>query len=139
MRAQSRRLRIDHRIQIHQPAPLPGHERYHLSEQLQAGDIFVPLVRGGEMRPEIALSHRTEQRIANRVGQDIGIRMSIKTLAVGNLYATKHKLATGRQGMDVVADADSHAFPFRAASIASAMARSSCVVIFIFSQLPSTM
>src|SRR5207247_9566857 len=64
--------------------------------------------------------------------------MAVQPLGVGNLDAAHDELAPGHQWVNVVAYSDSHALPARAVRIASAMTRSSGVVILMFSQVPAT-
>src|SRR5207245_11235871 len=135
---QPRRLGVDDRIHVAHAATLPRHHGHDGFQQLEARDVLVARIRRRKVRAEVVFPYCAQKRVAHRVCEDIGIRVAVQPLGVGNLDAAEDQLAPGRQRVDVIAEADLHALPIRASRMASAMTRSSGAVILMFSQVPGT-
>ena len=69
---------------------------------------------------DIAEARRAKQRIADRVQQDIGVRVTVEAPLVGDLHAADHQPAAAYQRVHVEALPDPHLRPARmAAAIAT--------------------
>ena len=57
------------------------------------------------MVTDIFFADRSEQRISNRMREDVRVRVSVESMRVRNLDATENEFAALRQSMRVVTDA----------------------------------
>src|SRR5690348_9569475 len=62
------------------------------------------LIRIWKMRADVAHSCRAEQSIANRMAQDIAVRVADRAFFKGNFDAANHEFAFLRESVKVVAD-----------------------------------
>jgi hypothetical protein len=60
------------------------------------------------MLADVARGNRTEQRIRDRVQQNIRVRVSFQPVRVRNLHAAKNQLSSFGKTMHVVADPTSN-------------------------------
>src|SRR6202165_294737 len=94
-----------------------------------------------KMGPDITLAQRAQHRVADRVQQSVGVRVSLQATLEGNRHATQYQISTGHERMHVqtIADANVHSrFRSRWASIAAASSRSSGYVTLMLAGLPCT-
>lgn len=84
-----------------------------LFENFEAADAFDAGVAGRKPMTDVGLAECTENCIRDGVAEYIGIRMPLQATAVWNGDAPKHERAAFLEGMNVVADADSHVFRSR--------------------------
>ena len=77
-------------------------------EDLHAGDAFDARIGGGEPVADVWLTHGTEDGIGNGVGEHIGIAMAFEATAVRDGNAAEHERAAFLEGVDIIADTDSH-------------------------------
>lgn len=54
------------------------------------------------MPTEIAQRERAQDRVADRVEQHVGVRMSVEAAIVGDRHAAQHQRATGDQRMHML-------------------------------------
>ena len=78
----------------------------------------------GIVLANVAKPGSAEERIADRVEQDVGVRVAVEAFVEGNVDAADDELAAGDEPMHVKTLADLHA-PARRARMASAIATSS--------------
>ena len=60
------------------------------------------------MGADVAASRRAEQSVHHRVGDDIGVGVTLEPAVVGNLDAAEDQRAVGAEAVAVIADADAH-------------------------------
>src|SRR6185503_5975961 len=125
VRRHARLLREDRRVDVHDPEPRGFHFLSRLPEQHAAVDLAVAGIRMGIVPADVAQRRRAEQRIADRVQQDVGVRMPEQALAVRNDHPADHELPSLGERMHIEPLPDPHAVPASRVSdfrIASAMA-----------------
>ncbi len=87
----------------------------HRLQQLQAGDVLIPGVAGGEVAADISQHRRTEQGVDDGVDEGIAVAPTVQPPVVGYLHPTQHQPPPGGEGVDIVAYADTqlifHVYP----------------------------
>ena len=109
MGSELRRLRNHRRVDVTYRITVIRRERKDVPQQRAAVGVL-PLLGSGKMRPKIAESQRSQDRIADRVQQNIGVGMTRETAIVRNRDAADDERATFDQRVRIktVADADVH-------------------------------
>ena len=134
MGRQFRPFQNDRGIHIPDPITPCGGERPHPFQQDQAGDVPVGGIRVRELPADVTQTRGAQDRVADGMDQDIGIRMALKPLFVRDFHPAQNQPSSGRKTVAVVAETDSHrVLP---ETILSPRARSSGVVTLILSASP---
>ena len=112
-----------------------------MAQQLDAVGAGIGGIIVGKMFADIAQRQGSQQGVHDRVGQDIGVRMTQKALLKGDLHAAEDQLSSLDEAVHVISLSDSeHVYsPFMARRQPSARGTSSGVVIFRLSKCPSAM
>src|SRR5689334_3899135 len=108
-------------------------------EHLEAGGAGIFGLAGREKASDVTESCGAQQRIDDRVRQDVRIRVPVKPGGVGNQHATKNQSPARNERVDVVSDSDPHRVAVSCSRIsASTTSRSSGVVSLMFAGSPGT-
>ncbi len=85
-------------------------KRRDVAQQHPAVGALPPRIRVGEVHADVAQRQRAEDRVADRVEQDVGIGMPVETAIEGDRHAAQNEPASGDERVDVeaIADADAH-------------------------------
>src|SRR5438270_233172 len=76
--------------------------------KLEAADPANRLIRIWKMPADVARAERAEQRVRDRMRQNICVRVSFQAVRVWNLDAAQNQFSSLRETMDVVTDAGSN-------------------------------
>src|SRR5439155_17685229 len=79
-------------------------QRVYVSQNLDAAHAANRFVGVWEVLADVARANRAQQRICDRVGQDVRVRMSFKPARVRDLHAAENQFSSCRKTMHVVAD-----------------------------------
>ena len=60
----------------------------------------------GEKRPDVLLAQRAQESVAQRVHQDVRIRVALQSFAMRNLHTAQDEFASGNQRMHVITDSN---------------------------------
>ena len=138
-------LSDDCRIDIYNVIALLGKESVYFFCKKHAVDILVRTVGIREMLSYVTEPESADDRIHYRMNEHVGIRMPEKTHFIGNLDTAEDKVSALAVAVNVVAVTYSDVVKLhhllslsRNLSIASAMAKSYGVVIFMFCDVQST-
>jgi len=107
-RSDLRRLADERSIQVDDAQALSADHLPDLSEQGQAGSIFVPGVGVWKDRADIRKSGRTQQGIGNGMAQDVSVRMSEQALLSRYLDTAQHQAPARSEAMGIKAESDTH-------------------------------
>src|SRR5690348_18267795 len=108
-------------------------------EHLEAGRPRIFGLAGREKASDVTESCGAEQRIDDRVREDVRIRIPVKPGRVRNEHPTEHERTARLERMDVVSDSDPHRVAVSCSRIsASTTSRSSGVVSLMFAGSPGT-
>ena len=135
------RLGDHRRVNVADVVTLARSEVHCVPEQRAAVRAFPLRIGVGKVHAEVAERQRAENRIGNRMQQDVGVGMAVETALERDGDAADDQRAAGDQRMDVETAADTNrhrGVPSCAARIDAASAMSSGYVIFRFATLPRT-
>ena len=132
MRRHPRGLRNDRRVDVADRVAGGRHFVRHGPQQHAAVGVLVARVAVREMLADVAERGRAEQRVADRVDQNVCIRMALEPLLVRDLHAANDELSPGDQRVHVESLSYAHLCP----SIDSAIAMSSGKVTLRLRRLP---
>src|SRR5215208_3441919 len=108
MRPDARRFSEESGVDIPgNPARLP-HQADNLTQQTLTISVSEALVGGREVLPDVAQCGRAEDRVSDRMEQNVGVGMPFQTLIVRDLDATEEQAASRCKSMSVVADPTPH-------------------------------
>ena len=82
----------------------------HAGEQLQRIRAFVGRVAVREVQPDVPERRRAEQRVRDRVQQDVGVGVPEQPLFIWNVHAADDEPAPLREPVDVVSGSDPHEY-----------------------------
>ncbi len=85
-----------------------SHERAHLAQQLAAVDALVACVAVRKVLADVAEGRGAQERIADRMQEDIRVAMAQEALLVRDLDAADDELAPRDELVDVESLADAH-------------------------------
>ena len=114
-------LRYDCAVDVHDDEALFLYELYHLAQHLYAVGVEVSVVTVRKHSAYIAHRHRTEQRVHERVSQNVGVGMTEQTLFVWNFYAAEYQISVGNELMDIISVTYAQYFPLLSARMPSAI------------------
>src|SRR5262249_28219565 len=123
-------------VSVDDTQSLFGDQADHLAQDLAAVDAIVARVAVRKVTTDVAQTGGTEKRIAQRMDQNIAVRVRDDAAIMRNSHAAEHDVVAGHEAMCVVAVSDQHAF--LASRRASAIARSSGQVTLTLVALPGT-
>ena len=106
MRREPRRLAYHHHVHITDREAGHAYSCDDVGQQREAVGPLIGWVVVRKELPDVAQTGRTEQRVDDGVGQDVGIRVTGKPEWVGNGHATQDQGATGLEPVRIVPDSD---------------------------------
>src|SRR5205823_10167175 len=92
-------------IDIDHARSFVGKQFRHSFQNLDAADAAYRLIRIWKMLADVSSADRTEQRVRDRMRQNIRVRVSVQPVRVWNLDAAQNQFSSLRETMDVVTDA----------------------------------
>ncbi len=104
----ARGLGDDGSVDVQDAPAAVGEELRHLAQELAAVDSLETRVGVRKVPADVALASGTQQRVADRVQQHVGIAVAREALVVRDLDAPDHELAARDQLVDVEALPDPH-------------------------------
>ena len=85
--------------------PAPGYLGEHRAQQVHGVGVAPPLVGVGEVLADVAEAGRAEQRVDDRVGQDVGVGVALEAELARDLDAAEDQRPPGGEAVGVDADA----------------------------------
>ena len=111
MRRHLRALEHDGGVDVDHPQPLAAHQGRHLAQQRDRVGAAPALVGVGEVLADVAQPGRPQQRVHDRVREDVGVGVAGQAQLVLDAHAAEDQRAALDQAVGVVAQADHHVAP----------------------------
>jgi len=120
-------------VEIADPEAARLRQADHMFKQQHAVDPLVGGVGVGEIAADVAEAESAENRITNRMQQNIRVRMTEQAIFIRDRHAAEDQRPVGNQAMDIKTVADTHHVKLTSPAVSNALARarSAGVVILI--------
>ena len=136
MRAHLRCLCNDRRIDIFDKHMIFFQQLAHFFQQFYGRNTLVRGICIREMFPDVPQRRCSQQRIHDRMEQDIRIRMSQKSLFIRYFHAADDEVSSLHQTVYVISHSDSHTYNLSADAIFKKIPASLCLTGFSNQPVP---
>ncbi len=103
--ADFRRFENHRHVHVADLESLLRHERYRPPQQIDARRVLPLRIRVGKVTSDVAEAGAAENRVGDRMADDIRVRVAQRPTVGGNGHAAQHQRSSGHQPMEVVAGA----------------------------------